>query len=209
MDALLRRSLAGQLSEPFQRRTELQAALDQLERSAERRLELVQEVTADIDRSRFNIPGTLIGLAKEGDPKEAEGLLDRAESIYQEVHAVRARRYRTEESEEVITCTNGEAITNYYRAVLVPDLSAAERLSLLNTAFDQASEAMRVRQRLASPEQVSGDSIKSTTLATKALLLMQDLAEAIQVTSADAFIRVLAEVTPEHERIALYLPELQ
>lgn len=207
MDALLRRQLAKAIEDAERRRSELRESLDQLERSAERRAELVHEVTADIDRSRFNIPGTLIDLAKEGEPHKAAETLDRAAAIYREVHDVRVRRYRTEESEEVITCVHGQAIVNYYRAVLIPNLTVSERQALLITAVDQASQAMRVRQRLASPALMSEDSLKSTSLATKALLLLHDIGEASRVAKAGAFGALVDEATAEHELLTHHLIE--
>lgn len=207
MDALLRRQLADKPDDANRRRSELQAALDQLERSAQRRTELVQEVTADIDRSRFNIPGTLVGLAKQGEPRDAAAHLDRAEAIYQDVYGVRVRRYRTEESEEVITCVHGQAIVNYYRAVLVPFLTVSKRQALLIKAVDQASQAMRVRQRLASPALMSEDSLKSTSLAAKALLLLHDIGEASRVAKAGAFSTLVDEATYEHQLLTHHLME--
>jgi hypothetical protein len=207
MDALLRRQLAKTIEDAERRRSELRESLDQLERSAERRAELVQEVTADIDRSRFNIPGTLIDLAKEGEPGEAAEMLDRAAAIYREVHAVRVRRYRTEEDEEVITCVNGQAIVNYFRAVLIPGLAVPERQRLLSEAFEQALKAMQVRQRQATPDLMSGDSLKSTSLAAKALLLLHDIGEASRVAKAGAFSALLNEATAEHELLTHHLTE--
>ena len=213
MDALLRRKLAASIDDPAARRAELENALEQLERSAARREELIPEVTADIDRSKFNIPGTLIGLAKASTAAEAGPLLDRAEEIYTYVYGVRVSRYRTRDSEEVITCVNGLGVVNYYRAVLLPEVSVEERLDYLKTARDHATEAMRVRESLAWPGGLSSDSLKSASVVAKTLLLQNDLAARMHDTSGeslakpDAFDKLVREVSKEHELLDAALEE--
>ena len=213
MDALLRRKLAASFDDPAARRAELENALEQLERSAARREELIPEVTADIDRSKFNIPGTLIGLAKASTAAEAGPLLDRAEEIYTYVYGVRVSRYRTRDSEEVITCVNGLGVVNYYRAVLLPEVSVEERLDYLKTARDHATEAMRVRESLAWPGGLSSDSLKSASVVAKTLLLQNDLAARMHDTSGeslakpDAFDKLVREVSKEHELLDAALEE--
>jgi hypothetical protein len=213
MDALLRRKLAATIDDPSARRAELEKALQQLERSAARREELIPEVTADIDRSKFNIPGTLIGLAKASTAAEAGPLLDRAEAIYTYVYGVRVSRYRTRDSEEVITCVNGLGLVNYYRAVLLPAISVEERLDYLKTARDHATEAMRVRESLAWPGGISSDSLKSANVVAKTLLLLNDLAAKLHDTSGkslakpDAFDKLVREAGKEHELLVAALEE--
>jgi hypothetical protein len=213
MDALLRRKLAATIDDPTARRAELEEALAQLERSAARREELIPEVTADIDRSKFNIPGTLVGLAKASTPAEAGPLLDRAEEIYTYVYGVRVSRYRTRDSEEVITCVNGLGLVNYYRAVLLPDIAVEERLDYLKTARDHATEAMRVRESLAWPGGISSDSLKSASVVAKTLMLQNDLAARMHDTSGkslarpDAFDKLVREAGKEHELLVAALEE--
>lgn len=215
MDALLRRKLAATIEDPIARRAELEKALEQLERSAARREELIPEVTADIDRSKFNIPGTLIGLAKASTAAEVGPLLDRAEEIYSYVLGVRLRRYGTRQSEEVITCVNGLGVVNYYRAVLLPGISVADRLDYLKTSREQATEAMGVRESLAWPGGLSSDSLKSASLAAKAIMLQQDLAGKMKdmagkmLAKPDAFDDLVREAGKEHELLAAAIEEAE
>ena len=215
MDALLRRKLAAEIDDALARRIELEAALDQLERSAALREDLIQGDSPDIDRSRFNIPGTLIGLAKAVDGSEVGPILDRAESIYREVYDIRVRRYRTESLEEVITCVHGQGVVNYYRAVLLPEISVEDRLDYLKTSLTRALKAMDIRESLAWLGGISGDSLKSARLAAKVLLLEQDLAARMHDTSGkrlakpDAFDKLVREAGKEHELLAAALEETE
>lgn len=202
MDALLRRNLADSIDDAAARRQEKLEALDQLERSAALRAELLSADSPDVDRSRFNIPGTLATLSKEARPEEVKGLLDRADDLYREIHRVRSRRYRTQELEEVITCVNGLAVVNLNRAMLQPDLTPSQRVALLERAHDQANEAREVRQRLAAPSPVSGDSAKSAALAAKALMLLQGISGAVNSqAAAPTYEALVKDVSKDFARI--------
>lgn len=122
----------------------------------------------DVDRSQFNLAGLEIQLAQVDDPERASSHLDNAWRHYEEVHRVRSLRYRKEEVEDVVTCVNGLALVDYYRATLL-DLDDAAKVRALRSATERAVRAIDVRARLQGDFD-GPDAAKSMALATKILL---------------------------------------
>ncbi|MFF3851468.1 AAA family ATPase [Streptomyces sp. NPDC002328] len=115
--------------------------------AAEREL-LTGHDSPDADRSRFNLAGLEVSLAQVDPDLPPHRHLDAADEHYQAVLALRERRYGTRHLEEVITCVNGLALVNFYRAVL-QDAGPAQRVTFLTHALRHAHEALEVRQSLA------------------------------------------------------------
>lgn len=178
MIGLLDRQLAEEVKDRDARRALMREALDRIEASARRRAELVDPDSPDIDRSLFNIPGTLLGLAKDEDDQEiVTSLLQRADDLYDAVFTTRSRRYRTQDSEEVTAAVYGRALISYYRAVLLAHLTIDQRYHWLDDAGSKALQSEEVRVRLAAPARMSEHSAKSTALLAKARLVALQLGD--------------------------------
>lgn len=204
MDGLLRRQIAETVVDPDEQLSALKEALEQLRRSAATRRMWVLEDSPDIDRSLFNISGTLVLVAKAvNDQREVRPLLDEAERAYMEIGRIRARRYRTENLEEVITCVNGRGIVSFYRAILQPELSASERMAAIKMARDHAYRAMMVREGLASRDGLSEDSMKSAKILAKTVVLQHHMAARMNHVKRDAMPDLLKETLVEHERLVV------
>ena len=199
MIGLLDRQLAAGLKDAKARKRALTDALERIKESARTRAELVDPDSPDIDRSLFNIPGTLLQLAKdEPDQSEVVSLLAQADDLYAKVHETRARRYRTHDSEEVTATVYGQALISYYRAVLLVDLTIDERLELLGNAESLARDSEVVRVGLAAPERLSKNSAKSTALVTKARLVHLQLADILgQVPDGFRYVDVVDDSKTE------------
>jgi hypothetical protein len=166
-------------------REQMLESLEVLERAADERAVLAATDSPDIDRSRFNIAGPLIELAKStprppepGAPSVTE-LLDRADSVYRDVYAARRPRYGSDDLEEVICCIHGRAVVAWTRAVVDPKLPPEERNKQLREATRHASYAAEVRARIGPPTTDSPDAVKSLVLLGKIAL-----ARSVTVTSA-------------------------
>ncbi len=146
-----------------------------LKDSLETRMGLAEgENRHDVDRAEFNLAGIYVAWAQLDAKERAAEHLAKAEAVYRNVHRRRLERYQTEEFEDVVTCVNGFAIVDFYRAVLL-DPEPAERLRLLRNAVSEALRAAEIRARLyevkpdARPGIDGPDAAKSLTLAAKAL----------------------------------------
>ncbi|MFJ8942036.1 AAA family ATPase [Streptomyces sp. NPDC102395] len=138
--------------------------------AAEREL-LTGEDSPDADRSRFNLAGLEVSLAQVDPDVPPQRHLDAADEHYQAVLTLRERRYGTRHLEEVITCVNGLALVNFYRAVL-QDVGPAQRVTFLTHALRFAHEALEVRQSLAIPIELN--VMKSLDILAKTALARLD-----------------------------------
>ncbi|MFF0161878.1 hypothetical protein ACFYRY_30710 [Streptomyces sp. NPDC005263] len=182
---LLLRRRALQHRDTGRRRSLLQEAKRILLASARQRLDIIGERTdsPDVDRSRFNLAGLEIELAKASEPHQRSACLDEAWKVYTEVLAIREARYRTRHLEEVVTCINGFAIVLYYRATLLP-ASTQQRSDWLRQAADHAHDAMRLRQEVEGRTD-GPNTVKSAALVAKIALARLDLRAAATGRASD------------------------
>ncbi|MEU1924613.1 ATP-binding protein [Streptomyces albogriseolus] len=140
-----------------------------LQRSAAVRAELVGDKDSpDLDRSKFNLAGVSIELAKHDDPACCKQHLDLARSVYQEVLEIRERRLGTRYLEEVACCVNGLGLVAYYEALLLP-LSHQQRINRLREAAGHASAADALRAHSDGPVD-RGNTLKSVSLSARIAL---------------------------------------
>ncbi|MEU3253376.1 ATP-binding protein [Streptomyces sp. NPDC006997] len=149
-----------------------------LRRSAAERARLTDADSPDVDRSRFNLAGLEVALAQVDPSVPPRAHLDAAEAHYEAVLRIRQQRYHTRHLEEVITCVNGLALVNFYRAVLQDDLTPAVRVQYLMAALRHAREALEVRQSLVVS--VEGNVLKSLDVLAKAALARLDAQQLVR-----------------------------
>ncbi|MEU6279450.1 AAA family ATPase [Streptomyces sp. NPDC047028] len=142
--------------------------------SAAQRVALAGDTDSpDVDRSRFNLAGLAIDLAKCDQEHRRAGHLDRAWELYTSVLQMRERRYRTRYLEEVVTCVNGQALVHYYRALVLPG-SVQQKAERLRRAAEFAHQATMLRQHVEGT--VDGpNTAKSVAITAKIALARMDL----------------------------------
>ncbi|MFC1431029.1 hypothetical protein ACEZDB_10235 [Streptacidiphilus sp. N1-3] len=152
-----------------------------LERSAAERVALAGADSPDVDRSRFNLGGLEIRLARVDHGVPPAEHLAQARRYYSEVLRIRERRYRTRELEEVVCCVHGLALVGFYSALLL-EVPTGERVRLLREAAEHAAEAERIRRVLGAraESEDSTDTVKSLNLATKITLLRLDVQQGMK-----------------------------
>ncbi len=127
----------------------LRAALAVLIEADDRRTQPVNgiEISAtELARSRFNLAGIRVALAKE-DSRNADKLLGEAQAIYEEVLRIRTRLYERGSHPHIAACVIGLGYVGYYRAVLIPALPW-QRSGWLREATEHAVEALGMRASL-------------------------------------------------------------
>ena len=144
-----------------------------LESAAQRAALAGDTDSPDVDRSRFNLAGLAIDLAKCDQEHKRAGHLERALELYTSVLDMRERRYRTRYLEEVVTCVNGQALVHYYRALVLPG-SAQQKAERLRRAAEHAHQATMLRQHVEGT--VDGpNTAKSVAITAKIALARLDL----------------------------------
>ncbi|MFJ4717382.1 hypothetical protein [Streptomyces sp. NPDC088785] len=159
----------GALLEGAGRLDAYRAAERLLQRSAAVRAELVGDKDSpDLDRSKYNLAGVSIELAKHDDPACCKQHLDLARSVYQEVLEIRERRLGTRYLEEVACCVNGLGLVAYYEALLL-SMSHQQRVSRLREAAAHAGAADELRAHSDGPVD-RGNTLKSVSLGARIAL---------------------------------------
>ncbi len=183
MRALSVRKQAAGIADRAQRKAQLAEAMAMLEESEVSRRTYLEEVgipdSPDVDRARFNLGGSGIGLAKLSRGAEAERYLRAALQAYEEAKRLRVQRYGTGIALPAIAaCDNGIALAYYYSALLKADPRRDEgepysgvtpelRMFLIRRAGAACAEALRDRTLLAPADRDDGDALKSVKLTTK------------------------------------------
>ena len=121
------------------------------------------EDSPDVDRARFNLGGSGIGLAKLSRGAEAEQYLRAAHQAYQEAKQIRIQRYGEGIALPAIAaCDNGIALAYYYGALLEADplrddreaycpITPQTRMLLLRQATAACAEAFDARSQRGWP----------------------------------------------------------
>jgi hypothetical protein len=183
MQALIMRRQADGIGDRAAKKARLAEAMAMLaESEANRRKHLAElgiEDSPDVDRARFNLGGSGIGLAKLSQGAEAEEYLRAAYQAYAEAKRIRVQRYGEGIALPAIAaCDNGIALAYYYGALLEADPLRPEpeayhpvtpqiRMLLLRQATAACAEAFRDRSLLAPADVDDGDAIKSADLTIK------------------------------------------
>jgi hypothetical protein len=183
MQALIMRKQADGIADREQKKAQLAEALDMLIESEANRTGYLKALgihdNPDMDRARFNIGGSGIGLAKLSRGQEAEKYLRIASDAYEEAKRIRVQRHGEGVALPAIaSCDNGIALSHYYAAVLGVDPSRDERLEfspisrqkrmdLLRRANAACAIAFSDRTILAPANRDDGDAIKSDDLMIK------------------------------------------
>jgi len=187
MQALIMRRQADGIADRAAKKARLaeaMAILEESERNREKHLaELGIPDSPDIDRARFNLGGSGIGLAKLSRGAEAERYLRVARQAYEEAKRIRVQRYGEGIALPAIAaCDNGIALACYYGALLEADPLRGEleayspitpqiRMSLLRQAAAACAEAFRARSLLAPADIDDQDAVKSADLTIKISLV--------------------------------------
>lgn len=183
MQALIMRRQADSIADRVAKRTRLAEAIAMLSESEANRGKYLKELgiedSPDVDRARFNLGGSGIGLAKLSRGAEAEEYLRAAYQAYAEAKRIRVKRYGQGIALPAIAaCDNGIALAYYYGALLEADPLRPEpgayrpivpqmRMLLLRQATAACAEAFRDRSLLAPADVDDGDAIKSADLTIK------------------------------------------
>lgn len=119
----------------------LRAALDVIEQADRARRARSDITPAELARSRFNLAGIRIELAKD-ERRRASLHLDTAEQIYAEVRDLRKEIFQRDIHAQIATCIIGLGYVNYYRALLLAT-TPAQRSTWLRAATNATVEAVR------------------------------------------------------------------
>lgn len=195
MQALIMRKQADGVPDPDAKKARLAEAMEMLAESEASRGKHLAELgitdSPDVDRARFNLGGSGIGLAKLSRGAEAERYLRAALEAYEEAKRLRVRRYGEGVALPAIaSCDNGIALAYYYGALLEADPLRNEReayrpvtpqirIFLLRRASAACAEALRDRTLLAPADTDDGDAVKSVDLTIK-VSQMRKLVSAFQ-----------------------------
>jgi hypothetical protein len=228
MQALTIRKRAAHIADPAARKSQLAEAMAMLEQSEASRGEYLKslgiEDSPDVDRARFNLGGSGIGLAKLSRGADAERYLRAAREAYEGAKLLRVRRYGEGIAlPSVAACDNGIALAYYYSALFLADphrdpldayrpVDPETRMSSLRRASNACADALRDRTTLAPADRDDGDAIKSDDLTIKISQLRKLLSalharagEPLRLADACALLGFpLAETSPPD----LELPEV-
>jgi len=183
MQALIMRKQADDIADKDTKKARLAEAMAMLEKSEATRREHLEALSIhdspDIDRSRFNLGGSGIGLAKLSRGAEAERYLRAAREAYEDAKRIRVRRYGEGFAlPATASCDHGIALAYYYGALLGADplrdkreaykpITPESRMFLLRRASAACAEALRDRSLLAPADVDGKDAIKSADLTIK------------------------------------------
>jgi hypothetical protein len=183
MQALVMRKQADDIADRAAEKARRREAMAMLKESEAKRRKYLDELgvrdSPDVDRARFNLGGSGIGLAKLSRGAEAEEYLRDARQAYEEAKRLRVQRYGEGIALPAIAaCDNGIALAFYYGALLEADPQRGEReayqpitpqvrMSLLRRASAACAEALRDRTLLAPADRDDGDATKSVDLTIK------------------------------------------
>jgi hypothetical protein len=183
MQALIVRRQADAIADQAEKKSQLARAMAMLAESEASRSTYLAELgildSPDIDRARFNLGGSGIGLAKLSRGAEAENYLRAARRAYADAKRIRVGRYGEGFALPAIAaCDNGVALACYYGALLEADplrderqaytpISPQTRMFLLRQATAACAEAFRARSLLAPADADDLDAIKSADLTIK------------------------------------------
>lgn len=221
MVALIIKTQARDITDPDEQRAQYARSLEMLEISEEKRGKYLAELgiddSPDTDRSKFNLGGPCISLAKLSRGGEAEDYLRRGLRAYEEAKQIRVERHGAGVAlPSIASCDNGIALVYLYGALLGADPQRAEteafrpvspqtRMTLLRRAGTACAEALRDRTTLAPADRDDGDAIKSDDLtikiaATRKFLTAVHTRDGEPATEADArklLDKVIAETLAE------------
>ena len=183
MRALIMRKQADGIADRAAKKARLAEAMRMLQESEANRGKYLAELgipdSPDVDRARFNLGGSGIGLAKLSQVAEAEHYLRAARQAYEEAKRIRVQRYGEGIALPAIAaCDNGIALAYYYGALLEADplrdereaysrITPQSRMFLLRQATAACAEAFRARSLLAPADVDDQDAIKSADLTIK------------------------------------------
>ena len=167
LEGLLMQHLA-KFPEPGESKLDLlRAAKEVIEDSHRRRVASLPVDDPELLRSAFNGAGVRIALAKD-DREAASKHLDDAWRIYVDVATGRRAIYGRDIHPHVAACLYGQAVVDYYRALLL-HADPVQRADWLRRATDNAADALRQRQAQEGSLDLD-ESVKSASLLSKIAL---------------------------------------
>jgi hypothetical protein len=183
MEALIIKTQARDIADPIEQKAQYVRSLEMLGKSEDNRRKYLAELdicdSPDMDRSRFNLGGPCISLAKLSKGPEAEYYLRRGLGAYEEAKRMRVLRHGAGVAlASIASCHNGIALVYYYSALMEVDPQRREtdtfgritpqtRMALLRRASTACAEALRDRTVLAPADRDDEDAIKSDDLTIK------------------------------------------
>jgi hypothetical protein len=190
MRALIMRKQAADIVDPAARKAALNEVLGILVDSADLRQRILGRCGIDdhpdLDRSRFNIGGTAVELAKLSAGEQAEGFLKQGHEAYAYAKQMRVRRFDGRAASSIASCDFGLALILYYGALLAVDplrpdgadfahISREVRMSLLRGATVSAWDSLRDRSVISIGSLDDKDVFKSHNLMTKIIVVRKIL----------------------------------
>jgi hypothetical protein len=183
MQGLIMRKQANHFDDPAAQKRRRADAMAMLAESEDLRVAYLEQLgisdSPDMDRARFNLGGSGIGLAKLSRDAEAEGYLRDTLEAYERAKQIRVRRFGEGMAlASVASCDHGIALAYYYSALLEADprrdrggeyrpVSAQTRMLLLRQASAACAQALRDRTLLAPADGDGDDALKSDELTIK------------------------------------------
>lgn len=183
MQGLIMRKQANHFDDPAAQKTRRAESMAMLAESADLRSGYLERLgisdSPDIDRARFNLGGSGIGLAKLSRDADAERYLREALDVYQGVKQIRVQRFPEGIAlASIASCDNGIALVYYYSALLEADprrgphaayrpVSAQARMHLLWQSSAACAQALRDRTLLTLADRDGPDALKSDDLTIK------------------------------------------
>lgn len=180
MLGLLTARFAGRFTAGAERLTLLREAQEMVLSARDLRKDAVTEALnesgAEVDeealrlelaKADFNVGRISIGLA-QADPARAREHLVNAQTAYASVGDLRRGVFGTAAHRHIASCVYGEAIADYYTAVLV-DTTTEEAMRSLRRASEKATRALEERELL-EPDRDAEDTQKSLEILAKITL---------------------------------------
>ena len=146
MEGLLTRALSHHVEGDETPGEVLHRARKMLENADLGRQDNIEVEEVEKARSRFNLGGTWLELAKV-EPEHAVAHLGESQRIYEEVLERRRGLYPVDIHPHVAACQAGLGFVNYYRAILTPG-SDRQRTAWLRAATDHTVAALKQRETL-------------------------------------------------------------
>jgi hypothetical protein len=145
----------------------------------------------DKARSRFNLAGTWLDLAKE-EPEQAAAHLDESWRIYGDVLKRRLKLYPVDIHPHVAACQAGLGYVAYYRAMLIP-ATPLQRSTWLREATDWTM--LGLKQRESVDGSVDGaEVLKSTKFLAKVALARIASPQQPEVMPTRVFVEAMREL---------------
>lgn len=165
----------------------------QILEEADRRRRARDAEAAEVLRSRFNLAGIRIRLARSV-PDEAAKHLAEADVVYGEVGDERRKLYGVDHHPHVAACVIGQAYVAYFRALLL-DVPRPQRMAWLRAASRHTDAALEIRE--AQDGQMDGDECAKVLRFRRKVDLAREVIARSETDDAAAIRRAVEKATDD------------